>query len=95
MVFDLSLPTFSPQKIDWIPFLHTFKQIFSSEHVNEIAVQHGFKKRNRKMKLEDFIALCALYNEETGVKSLSQLCATLYDVKKVTITEEALNQWFN
>jgi hypothetical protein len=95
MVFALSFPTVSPQKIDWIPFVHTFTQIFSSEHVNEIAVQHGFKKRNRKMKPEDFIALCALHNEETGVKSLSQLCATLYDVKKVNITEEALNQRFN
>lgn len=36
MVFPLSLPTLSPQKMDWIPFLHTFKQIFSSEHLNEI-----------------------------------------------------------
>jgi hypothetical protein len=89
------LPTLSPQKIDWIPFLHTFKQIFSCEHVNEMAVQHGFKKRNRKIKPEDFIALCALYNEETGVKSLGRLCAILYDVKKVNVTEEALNQRFN
>ncbi|KIV50619.1 hypothetical protein AM501_08975 [Aneurinibacillus migulanus] len=89
MVFPLSLPTLSPQKIDWIPFLHTFKQIFSSEHLNEITVQRGFKKRNRKIKPEDFIALCAFYNEETGMKSLSQLCATLYDVKNVNVTEEA------
>ncbi|NMF01221.1 hypothetical protein HF838_23785, partial [Aneurinibacillus aneurinilyticus] len=41
------------------------------------------------------IALCAFYNEETGMKSLGQLCATLYDVKNVNVTEEALNQRFN
>nr|WP_277137816.1 IS4 family transposase [Aneurinibacillus aneurinilyticus] len=69
--------------------------MFSSEHLNEIAVQHGFKKRNRKIKLEDFIALCAFYHEETGMKSLGQLCATLYDVKNVNVTEEALHQRFN
>jgi hypothetical protein len=43
MVFPLSLPTLSPQKMDWIPFLHTFKQIFSSEHLNEI------EKLNRRI----------------------------------------------
>ncbi|MEZ2658117.1 hypothetical protein ACBP89_08515 [Aneurinibacillus aneurinilyticus] len=91
----MSLPTLSPQKMDWIPFLHTFKQIFSSEHLNEIAVQHGFKKRNRKIKPEDFIALCAFYHEETGMKSLGQLCATLYDIKNVNVTEEALHQRSN
>jgi hypothetical protein len=66
MVFALSYPTLSPQKIDWIPFVHTFKQIFSAEYVNEIAVRHGFKKRNRKMKPEDFIALCR--NRSEAVK---------------------------
>ncbi|ERI07361.1 hypothetical protein [Aneurinibacillus aneurinilyticus] len=40
------------------------------------------------MKPEDFIALCAFYHEETGMKSLSQLCATLYDAKNVNVTEE-------
>ncbi|MDM5189273.1 hypothetical protein QUF99_18790 [Bacillus sp. DX4.1] len=91
----MTLTKLSPRKIDWIHFLDTFKQIFSPEHLNENAVQHGFKTKNRKINLEDFVALHALYNEETGVKSLSQLCANLYDFKNVNVTEKALNQHVN
>jgi hypothetical protein len=29
------------------------------------------------------------------MKSLGQLCATLYDIKNVNVTEEALHQRFN
>lgn len=80
---------------NWIPFLDTCKQIFSPARLNELAGQHGFKKRNRKIKTEDFIALCALSNHETGMNSLGQLCARLYEFIDIHVTEEALNQRFN
>lgn len=60
MVIFLIHTPLSPKKIDWTLFLDTFKQIFSPEHLNKVALQHGFKKRNRKIKPEDFIALCTI-----------------------------------
>ncbi|HDX9580783.1 TPA: IS4 family transposase, partial [Bacillus pseudomycoides] len=91
----MPLTQVSPQEIDWIPFLETFKQIFSPEQLNEIAKKHGFKKRNRKVRPEDFVTLCTLSKGKTGIKSLGQLCASLYEFTQIDITEEALNLRFN
>jgi hypothetical protein len=95
MVFLLPLKQLLPQNINWIPFLSTLKAVFSTNQLDALAIQHGFKKRKRKMKPEDFIALCAFYNEETGNQSLSQLCGKLYSFSNVHLTKEALNQRFN
>jgi hypothetical protein len=95
MVITLPITPVSPKQIDWIPFLDTCKQIFSPARLHELAVQHGFTKRNRKIKPEDFITLCALSNKETGINSLGQLCARFYEFTHIHVTEEALNQRFN
>ncbi len=70
-------------------------RIFSSNFLDELAKTHKFKQRKGKLDPLDFVSLCSFFNEGSGTKSLSQLCALLTAEREVSISTEGLNQRFN
>ncbi|OXT14599.1 hypothetical protein B9K06_25530 [Bacillus sp. OG2] len=70
-------------------------RIFSSDFLEELAKAHKFKQRKGKLEPLDFVSLCSFFNEGSGVKSLSRLCALLTAERKVSLSTEGLNQRFN
>ncbi|MBM4763085.1 IS4 family transposase [Bacillus sp. B15-48] len=70
-------------------------RIFSSNFLDELAKTHKFKQRKGKLEPLDFVSLCSFFNEGSGIKSLSRLCALLTAQRKVSLSTEGLNQRFN
>jgi hypothetical protein len=70
-------------------------RIFSSNFLDELAKTHKFKQREGKLEPLDFVSLCSFFNEGSGTKSLSQLCALLTAEREVSLSTEGLNQRFN
>jgi hypothetical protein len=70
-------------------------RIFTSNYLDEIARKELFVRRSTKLKPKDFVSLCAIWNKDSGKKSLAQLCGVLDSNQKVSLTTEGLNQRFN
>ncbi|WP_108668936.1 IS4 family transposase [Peribacillus acanthi] len=70
-------------------------RIFSSNFLDDIARKELFVQRTTKLKPKDFVALCSVWNQDSGKKSLAQLCGILDSNQNVSLTTEGLNQRFN
>jgi hypothetical protein len=70
-------------------------RIFTSNYLDEIARKELFVRRSTKLKPKDFVSLCAIWNRDSGKKSLAELCGALESNQKVSLTTEGLNQRFN
>jgi hypothetical protein len=70
-------------------------RIFSSNYINDLSKKVSFSRRTGKLKPVDFVSLCAFWNDESGVKSLAQLCGLLDAKNRVSLSTEGLNQRFN
>ncbi len=74
---------------------NTIGEIFSSTYLEKMARETGFIQREGKLKAKDFISLCTFLNDQSGEKSLNQLCSTLDSNRNVNLSSEGLNQRFN
>jgi hypothetical protein len=74
---------------------NTIGEIFSSTYLEKMARETGFIQREGKLKAKDFISLCTFLNDQSGEKSLNQLCSTLDSNRNVNLSAEGLNQRFN
>ncbi|WP_429877459.1 hypothetical protein [Fictibacillus sp. NRS-1165] len=55
----------------------TLGAIFSSSYLEKVATETGFVQREGKLKAQDFLSLCTFLNDQSGQKSLTQLCSML------------------
>jgi hypothetical protein len=59
-------------------------RIFTSNYLDEIARKELFVRRSTKLKAKDFVSLCAIWNKDSGKKSLAELCGALDSNQKIT-----------
>jgi hypothetical protein len=81
--------------IDFQLISEELNRIFTSNYLDDIARKELFVQRSTKLKPKDFVSLCAIWNKDSGKKSLVELCGVLESNQKVSLTTEGLNQRFN
>ncbi|MPQ45052.1 hypothetical protein [Clostridium tarantellae] len=58
-------------------FIEKYKELFSSDFIDNFSKKSKFTKRKGKISADKFMAFSIFFDEDLCIKSLSSLCARL------------------
>ncbi|WP_058305779.1 IS4 family transposase [Gracilibacillus massiliensis] len=75
-------------------FVEAIQQVLSIDHIRQTAKDTKFIQRQRGLKAEDFLNICAFLSYTPGEKSLDYICGAIAQLSNRDLSKQALDQRF-